>query len=113
MKAILVSMSLLAVATLSGQAAAPKPAAGTSATQRSAPPIPEVSLEKKERPFEIKGNRFTFSGAAVQLAKKDNPLQLLNPFAPAEYGSGRDNLVAERDPVTGRPAGLKFFSIQF
>jgi hypothetical protein len=66
-----------------------------------------------EKPNEIKIGRKTFSGVAVQLIKTDNPLQLINPFAPKEYGSGEDTLVADRDPVTGNHTGLKFFSVSF
>jgi hypothetical protein len=30
----------------------------------------------------------TYDGVLVQITKADNPLQLINPFAPARYGSG-------------------------
>ena len=62
------------------------------------------------KPNEITRGKLTFSGIGIEIVKMPNPLQLLNPFAPAEYGSGEINLV--RDPG-GHPSGLKFFSIQF
>ncbi len=55
--------------------------------------------------------QITYSGALIQLYKTDNPLQLLNPFAPASYGSGYANLSI--DPVTKKPAGIALFSINF
>ncbi|MCX6903177.1 MAG: hypothetical protein NTW03_06790 [Verrucomicrobia bacterium] len=51
------------------------------------------------------------SGIAVQTATTRNPLQLINPFAPAAYGSGEANTL--RNPLSGRPEGLKLFSIGF
>ena len=62
------------------------------------------------KPNEIKRGHVTYSGILVELAKTDRPFELINPAAPAKYGSGEDNVV--RDPNTGRE-GLKFFSIGF
>jgi hypothetical protein len=66
---------------------------------------------REEGPNEIIGKKFVFRGALVQLVKADNPLQLFNPFAPAEYGSGEQNLT--RDLKSGKPFGLTLFSIGF
>jgi hypothetical protein len=66
---------------------------------------------RTEKPNEIKLDGVSYSGILVQLTKTDNPLQLINPAAPAEYGSPEDNVV--RDPITGRVSGLKLFSISF
>ncbi len=51
-----------------------------------------------------------YSGILVQAARS-NPLQLLNPFAPAVYGDGEENVV--RDLVTGEIEGLKILRIAF
>jgi hypothetical protein len=51
-----------------------------------------------------------YSGILVQ-AVRNNPLQLLNPFAPARYGDGEANTV--RSVITGRAEGLKVLSILF
>ena len=59
----------------------------------------------------IVGRRVTYSGIVVQAIKADNPLQLLNPAAPEEYGNGEDSVT--REPKTGRVNGLKLFSIEF
>jgi len=65
------------------------------------------------KPNEVHGLRpdIKYSGIAVQAVKTDNPLQLINPFAPLSYGNGADNL--DRDIITGRDNGLKFFAIGF
>lgn len=63
------------------------------------------------KPNEIVKGDVTYSGIAIEAAKKRNPLQLFNPFAPAEYGSPEDNVV--RDPINGRVTGLKLFAIRF
>jgi CRISPR/Cas system-associated protein Cas5 (RAMP superfamily) len=66
---------------------------------------------REEKPNEIKIGYFTYSGIFLEALKADNLLQLLNPFAPPEYGSSEDNLVL--DPITSKVVGLKFFSLQF
>jgi|SRR5688572_3800678 len=70
-----------------------------------------LKLAEPDRPYEIVGQRFTFSGIAVQAVKAEKPLQLLNPIAPEQYGSGHDNVT--REPTTGNVNGLKIFSIRF
>ena len=50
-------------------------------------------------------------GILPQIRRADNPLQLFNPFAPARYGSGYDNVVF--DPRTGRGEGIALFTIKF
>src|SRR5215467_10224400 len=67
--------------------------AGTQAGEFGAAP---VATELK--PNEIKIGNFTYSGILIQALKTDNLLQLVNPFAPAKYGSADDNTVF--DPFT-------------
>src|SRR3954463_4213743 len=55
---------------------------------------------RQERPNEIIRGNVTYSGILVESAKTRNPLQLVNPAAPPEYGSPEDNVV--RDPIDGR-----------
>ena len=74
-----------------------------------------------EKPNEIRRGNVSYSGAFVQFLKSDNKLQLINPAAPPQYGSGQDNLVEDRSPELGpshttgdsEREGLKLFSIQF
>jgi hypothetical protein len=70
-------------------------------------------IESRMRPRanQIVTEKRVVSGAAVQLMKTDNPLQLINPFAPQEYGSGFDNLIADRDPITGNYSGIAIVSV--
>lgn len=69
------------------------------------------STTRIEKPNQIITQKRTYSGIAVQAVKARNPLQLINPFAPAEYGSGGQNLVPGRDEITGRPTGLSILTV--
>jgi hypothetical protein len=72
--------------------------------------LPGLNLNEL-KPNEIARGRFLYSGIAVELLKKRNPLQLINPIAPPEYGSPDDNIV--RDPPSGKVRGFKLFAIRF
>jgi hypothetical protein len=74
-------------------------------TEALAPPLKPNTIQNSNN------SAITYSGIIPQAIKTDNPLQLINPFAPMSYGNGADNL--DRDMVTGRPNGLKFFSLGF
>jgi hypothetical protein len=52
-----------------------------------------------------------YSGVAPQAVKSRQPWQLLNPFAPASYGSGQVN--TDYEPATGRATGVKLYSLSF
>jgi len=78
---------------------------------RTARRVQETPLRLDERqPNEIKVGKLCYSGIAVEIVKVDNPLQMINPFAPARYGSSDINVVKE---AGGKASGLKFFSISF
>ena len=55
--------------------------------------------------------REKIDGAIPRGVRGGNPLQMLNPQAPAKYGTSLQNVVY--DPVTGRFIGVKFFEIFF
>jgi hypothetical protein len=40
-----------------------------------------------------------------------NPLQMLNPFAPAKYGTAQEHV--DIDPRTGKWKGIRLFTINF
>src|SRR5262252_2441208 len=63
------------------------------------------------KPNEIKIGTLTCSGILIQALKTDNAFQLINPFAPAKYGSPDDNTVF--NPYTKKAIGLKIFAIEF
>ena len=61
----------------------------------------------------IQSNKYPgkeYSGIFVQAAKS-NPLQLINPWAPTEYGNGEPNVIIH--PGTKGAEGLKLFQISF
>ena len=68
-------------------------------------------IVREPKPNEIIRGKLTFEGIAVEAIKTRRPLQLLNPVAPARYGSPEDNVA--RDPINGRASGLKLFAIRF
>ncbi|PYJ07136.1 MAG: hypothetical protein DME25_04550 [Verrucomicrobia bacterium] len=91
---------------------APPQAAPESLQTEAAKPSRETPPVIKElKPNEIEAGNLTYSGILVEAVKVDNPLQLINPAAPEEYGSPEDNVV--RNPMDGKVAGLKIFSLQF
>src|SRR2546423_8387188 len=90
--------------------------AGLAAAQ-----APEV--QKKTFTTKVRANKARPSPSAPPLKKQDtegvlpraarggNPLQMLNPKAPAGYGKSEDNVVLDND--TGKGEGIKIFSILF
>lgn len=79
--------------------------ATTSDREKAAPVV------KLETPKQMIGKKFKYDGALIKLTKADNPLQMINPFAPARYGSSFDNLV--RDPIDGKGTGISLVSVKF
>jgi hypothetical protein len=52
------------------------------------------------------------SGVIPRAIRRGNPLQMLNPFAPATYGTAEENVALDPD-VPGKGNGIKLFSISF
>jgi hypothetical protein len=52
------------------------------------------------------------SGVIPHAIRGGNPLQMLNPFAPAKYGTAEENVLLDPD-VPGKANGIKLFSISF
>jgi hypothetical protein len=77
----------------------------TALTQRPAPGMNVGGYDTVVR------EGFVYSGIVVQMFNAPQPLQLINPLAPKEYGNGEQNL--SLDPITKRPMGLKLFAISF
>jgi hypothetical protein len=68
-------------------------------------------LELRPTPSnEIQSRRVSYSGVTVQVMKVKNPLHLINPLEPLEYGSGDAKL--DRDINTGKPTVFKFLSFK-
>ena len=52
------------------------------------------------------------SGMIPRAIRGGNPLQMLNPFAPAKYGTADENVSFDPD-VPGKVNGINFFSVSF
>ena len=52
------------------------------------------------------------SGVIPRAIRGGNPLQMLNPFAPAKYGTAEQSVSFDPD-VPGKVNGINFFSISF
>jgi len=124
MKLILIT-ALVMFAAVAGAQTAPAKAkpATTNAVELTTPPATEGSVSLKAvqslqqnkpvppKPNEIKTEKGVYSGVLPQVAKTDNPLQLVNPAAPKEYGDAKDNTVY--DGRTGQAQGIKLFSFSW
>ena len=51
-------------------------------------------------------------GVIPRLIQGGDPLQMLNPFAPAKYGTAEENSVLDPD-APGRGDGIKLLSVSF
>ena|SRR6267378_3339282 len=74
---------------------------------------PDLSpvLTLQEKPNELRLGRVTLSGSVVEAVKTRNPVQLVNPWAPREYGESQDN--ATFNVINNQVTGWKLFSIEF
>jgi hypothetical protein len=115
MKICLVLLSMLAAGTLTAQPpkTAPQPNDNSARTTIGAAGQADFALKTPEKPNEVTLGKHTYSGVAVQLVKTKNPLQLINPLAPPEYGYGHENL--DRDVITRKVhyGAFKIFSVSF
>ena len=107
------SISLAVMVSMASAFGQEKP---TDLTQR---PLPESSRRQLESAVEkqsellnrLFGVDVQTTGVVPMALKSRNPLQLINPLAPAAYGKGFDNTT--EDPHTGRRKGISIFGIKF
>ena len=52
-------------------------------------------------------------GSVTRVVRSRNPLQMVNPFAPKEYGDGSDVTRREPEDPFQRPEGLRLFAVEF
>jgi hypothetical protein len=52
------------------------------------------------------------TGVIPRAIRGGNPLQMLNPFAPAKYGTAEENVVLDPD-APGKSDGIKLLNISF
>jgi hypothetical protein len=71
-----------------------------------------TKVQRKTRPAQTPPplKKENTEGVLVR-ASQGNPLQMLNPKAPAKYGKAEDSV--ELDPETGKWRGIKLFTINF
>ena len=104
-------MALVALAGASAFGADPKaqPGARTSTLVR---PMPELQLRTTNAVYRSqKHPNLEYSGSLVQAVKFDKGWQVINPLAPARYGSAEANTM--RHPETKRTEGVKLFVLGF
>ena len=91
------------------------PTARTEAPATKAPPldnqIAAATRFQTETVSRILGVNFKVDGVIPRAVRARHPLHLINPFAPAEYGSGLDNVTT--DPQTGRANGIRFIGVSY
>jgi hypothetical protein len=71
----------------------------------------KATVDRKPAPNQAVRRKVSLDGIAVQCFQTDHPAQLINPFAPPEYGKGEQNVA--RDPMDGKVRGLKLFNVAF
>ena len=102
MKTYLLGLILFAIAATTGLAETFSSSVGSTREAIAGKPSREVSIYRK-------GVYGVFPRA---FGRGRNPLQMLNPRAPAKYGTGEES--ASFDPhIPGRCNGIKFFEIVF
>ena len=52
-------------------------------------------------------------GVVPRAIRSGQPLQMINPFAPAAYGSGQENARHEPNDPYARPQGIKLATVEF
>ena len=72
-------------------------------------PIRATAVRKPAPPPPI--YRENVQGVVPRAVRGGNPLQMLNPNAPARYGTAEQSVVI--DPETGKWKGIKLFEIFF
>ncbi len=81
-------------------------------------PLVDPKTKKVVKPEEPKIDEGSRTGGVVPRAlRSGNPLQLINPFAPAKYGNGTNMTMSAGEPGSSlpgeRPIAIKVFSYEF
>ena len=92
-----------------GQAAV---AAGNPATAPSHTASFESRHHARQTHRPVALSQQAVSGVIPRAIRGGHPLQMLNPFAPAKYGTAEENVSLDPD-VPGQGNGIKLFSISF
>jgi ElaB/YqjD/DUF883 family membrane-anchored ribosome-binding protein len=75
-------------------------------------PVDVTAVTRINQRRECFSDQDKYGGILYKAYRADNPLQLINPFAPREYGQS-ETAEFPRDRLTSVPSGLSVFSIRF
>jgi hypothetical protein len=87
-----------------------------AATKRAAALAPITSFEHRlharqtHRPATL--SQQAVSGVIPRAIRGGNPLQMLNPLAPAKYGTAEESIALDSE-IPAKESGINFFSISF
>ena len=87
-------------------------AAGNSANARSHTTSFKPGYHARQAHESAALSEQAVSGVIPRLLHDGYPLQMLNPLAPAKYGTAQENVSMDPD-VPGKANGINFFSISF
>jgi len=111
MKASLFMLVLLVAGSAVAQTAPKNQTLKTDNSQTNRPNIVTLAPVTSQASAENKHPRITYSGPLVTAVKKKNPLELVDPWATPTETNG-DTRVSY-DLLTGRPNGVKLFTVRF
>jgi len=109
MKTRILIVCLAAASLMLGQ---PARAAGNRVTAFSHTTSLESRYHARQTHRQAEPSQPVVSGVIPRAVRGDNPLQMLNPFAPAKYGTSEGNVSFHPD-IPGKWNGIKLFSISF
>ena len=75
-------------------------------------PVDVAAVTRINQRQECFSDQDKYGGILYKAYRADNPLQLINPLAPREYGQS-EAAELPRDRLTSVPSGLSVFSIRF
>jgi hypothetical protein len=85
---------------------------GDATLKKNLPVAPESLLIARPAPaMHVSGMEVSAEGALVRAARAGQVWQAVNPFAPAEFGDGFDNVTL--DHHTKQPTGIVLVSLRF
>lgn len=104
---------LIAIGLIAGMLSLGQNVRAATTAERSAPAATFThrhrAVKTQPPPVEL---RPEVTGIIPRAIRGGHPLQMLNPFAPAKYGTAEQNVVLDPD-VPGRGDGIKLFSFTF
>ena len=123
MKTFILALTLaagLCAASAEAQTAASKTSRSNSTATASGPVTGTITTRRNARFTQTNkvGNTIyaqpgQVDGVVVRAIRSGNPLQMINPFAPASYGDGRDVTRREPSDPYQRPQGIKLATVEF